>query len=148
MKKRALAETHGDRRGNGDAKDEGGEAESIEPAEELLVACDVSEVGQHDAAAHGQSCEVEGGNEEEDDPGAIAEEVFQVLGEVGLLLRIGLDALFGREESDDEEEHAEDGQQAHGDLVTARVVAAAEEDNHGDRRLCTMKPAELAKIWR
>jgi hypothetical protein len=35
-------------------------------------------------------------------------------------------------EGDDEEENTEDGEQAHGDLIAARVVAAAEEDDHGN----------------
>ena len=49
-----------------------------------------------------------------------------------MLLWVGLNAFFGREEGDDEEDDAEDGEQTHGDLVAARVVAAAEEDDHGD----------------
>ena len=52
---RALAQPHGDGRGDGDAEDQRGQAESVEPAEELLVAGDVFEVGQHDAAAHGDA---------------------------------------------------------------------------------------------
>ena len=76
--------------------------------------------------------EVKRGDQEEHDPGPIAEEVCEILGEGGFLLRVGLDALLRRGEGDDEEENAEDGEQAHGDLVAARVVAAAEEDDHRD----------------
>ena len=118
--------------GAGDAQEQRSEAETVEPSEEVNIACDKSEVGQHDIAAHQNRREVEQGDQKQRDPGPIAEEVREILAERGLLLRIGLDALFRREEGDDEKNHAEDRQQPHGELIAERVIASAEEFDHGD----------------
>ena len=77
----ALADADGDSRGEGNADEQCGKAESIEPGEEIHVAGNESEVGQHDVAAHHDGCEVKQGGEEQHDPGTILEEVRQVLAE-------------------------------------------------------------------
>ena len=75
-----------------------GKPEAIEPGEQIHVAGDKPEVGQHHIAADHDGSEIKQGSQEEHHPWTILEQIGEVLAEIGLLLRVRLDALFGGEE--------------------------------------------------
>ena len=114
------------------AQEQRSQSEAVEPGEKAYIACDKSEVGQHDIAADQNRGEVKQGDQKQYGPGPVAQEVREVLPERSLLLRIGLDALFRREKGDHEEDDAEERKQAHGELIAQRVIAAAKELDHWD----------------
>ena len=73
-----------------------------------------------------QRGEIEKRGEEEHHPGAVAEQVSEVQSERDFLGGAGLHALPGGEEGEDEEDDAQRGKQAHGELVATGRGASFE----------------------
>src|SRR6516225_7063237 len=107
-------------------------ADAVEEAVELVLADVVLEVVRERSAAHGEDDEVGEGEDEHRDPRAGFEERGEVAAGVGFLARVGLDALAGGEERDDEAGDTNGGPEGHGDLPTLGFVSLAELGDQGE----------------
>jgi hypothetical protein len=69
----------GDGGGAGNAREQRGKPEAVEPGVEVNVAGDKAEIGQHHVAANDDGREIEQRGQEEHNPGAVLEEVGEIL---------------------------------------------------------------------
>ncbi len=139
---RVVAQPVGQAAGGGEARR--GQAEFLDPVEHRGLVGVVVVIVVMGAAAEGEHREMERRVGDEGDPGAVLQQVEEVLLGRGLGFDDRLDALLGREEGHDEEDEAENRPDGHGHLPAVLAVMALRE--FGDERQRQAADDELGDV--